>query len=556
MSIKGAVSQLMRLPAGRRFERATWQPEAAQWSKLQQILTNNAQTEFGRQHGFEKIRSVADYQKAVPIRTHEALRPWVDRMTQGEKNVLTYQDPIYYCVTSGSAGAPKPSPITPDYRDEYQTVVHAFLYYVYKEHPNAFNGNALYFNGSAEKGKMPSGVPYGTMSGFNSKNLPPLLKKFYAVPYEAMTLEDSASRYFSVALLALAKPVSMMLAITASPLILFGQTLQNESEKLIKHLHDGTLPADIVLTESERKLITSLQKPHPKRARELSALLERTGKLDPKAIWPLLDLMVCWKSSTAGSLLPELESRFPGVTVRDAIYSATEGWCNVPYSDKVLGGPLAVHAHFYEFIDAEDERPDAPVKLVQDLQPGRQYRILYTTSGGMYRYDIGDILQVSHLYHNTPSVYFARKTGQFSNLVGERLDAEQVVTALNQASQTHNTLLPFYALVPDPAGYPPHYRLYLELPADSPDSAALGQQLATAVDAALQANNAEYRAKRNDRQLAPPVPWLLPSGSLLRWRAARVKQGADEAQIKPPGLILDPAALDFLEPRELTHPEA
>lgn len=541
MSLKGAVSQLLRLPAGRRFEKATWQPAQAQWRKLEEILRRNAQTEFGREHGFAGIRSVADYQRAVPIRSHEQLRPWVERMVKGEKNVLTYQDPIYYCVTSGSAGAPKPSPITPDYRDEYQSVVHAFLYYVYQEHPRAFDGNALYFNGSAEKGRMPDGSPYGTMSGFNSKNLPPLLKKFYAVPYEAMTIEDAASRYFCVALLALAKPVTMMIAITAGPMLRFAETLETQAGELLHHLSAGSLPDWLVLADWERELVTGLQKPQPERAKALQALLAREGKLNPSSVWPGLDLMVCWKSSTAGSLIPELQRRFAGITVRDAIYSATEGWCNVPYTDKVIGGPLAVHAHFYEFIAAEDDGPEPVIHLAQDLVAGKQYRILYTTSGGMYRYDIGDILQVSHYYHNTPSVYFARKTGQFGNLLGERLDAEQAVNAVDAAARAIGTRPPLYALVPDPETSPPSYRLYLEI-----DTEALARRFTAETDAALQAGNAEYRAKRVDGQLAPPIPWLLPPGSLGKWQQLRIENGADEAQLKPPGLQNEPGLLGQL----------
>lgn len=541
MSFKGALSQLLRLPTGLRFEKALQQPEQAQWRKLQQILKNNANTAFGREHGFANIHSVADYQQAVPIRPHEGFLPWLEPMLQGEANQLTYQDPIYYCVTSGTAGAPKPSPITPDYRDEYQRVVHAFLYYTYKEHPQAFDGKVLYFNGSAEKGKTPAGVDTGTMSGFNSKNLPPLLKRFYAVPYEGMLIADPESRYFCVALLALAQPVSMMIAITAAPLLRFAQTLQAQAGPLLDHLEKGTLPDSLVLTASERELVLGLHKAAPARARELRQLLERESWLNPQKVWQKLELLVCWKSSTAGSLLPELEKAFPGLTVRDAVYSATEGWCNVPYTDKLIGGPLAVHAHFYEFIEAEKA---GPVLLAHQLEVGKQYRILYTTSGGMYRYDIGDILQVTHYYRNTPSVYFARKQGQFGNLMGERLDAEQGVNAITAVSNARQISAPFYFLLPDSSAFPPHYRLYLDL---QHDQAAFADE----VDAYLQAHNSEYKAKRSDGQLGPLVPWQLPADSLTLWRERRLAAGADEAQLKPPGLISDPQAMLGLEAQPL-----
>ena len=540
MSIKGAIAQVLRLPAGRRFEQATWKPQAAQWRKLQEILKNNAQTEFGRQHHFAKIGSVKEYQEAVPIRNYDGFRPWIDRMLQGEINLLTYQEPIYYCVTSGSSGTPKPSPITPDYRDEYQSVVHAFLYYLYKEHPKAFNAKALYFNGSAQKSVSPSGVDCGTMSGFNSKNLPPLLKRFYAVPYEGMIIHNTEARYFCAALLALAQPISMMIAITPSPLIMMCQVINQDAERLLKHLADGSLPEDLVLSSEERTLIECLHQAQPERARQLDKLLERDGALSAPKIWPDLDLLVCWKSSTAGSLIPELEKHIPGITIRDAVYSATEGWCNVPYTDACIGGPLAVQAHFYEFIEVGG---DESVKEVHELEAGKQYRIIYTTSGGMYRYDIGDVLQVSHFYHNTPSVFFVRKTQQASNLSGEQLTAEQVINAVTAISQQHNLIIPFYVLVPQPESYPPHYDFYVELPQESGFQAA---EICQELDQFLRQNNAEYTNSRNSGQLAAPQAIGLAPGSFQLWREQKMAAGADDAQIKPPVLLLTDESLKDL----------
>lgn len=544
MSVKGAISQLLRWRTGRSFEQATWKPQEAQWKKLQQILRNNAQTEFGRQHGFDKIRSVKDYQAAVPIRDYEALRPWMERVLAGEQNVLTYQNPIYFCLTSsGVVGKPKPSPVTPDYRQEYQSVVHAFLYYTYREHPQAFDGQVLYFNGSADKGKAPSGVTLGSMSGFNSKNLPPLLKRFYAVPYEAMVLEEIHAHHFCIALLALPKNVSMMLAITASPMIMLARSLNQNAEALLKHLHDGSLPSDLSLKPEERKLIQSLHRAHPERARELGKVLEKSGQLSPKQVWPNLEVLVCWKSSTAGSLIPELERAYPGVTTRDAIYSATEGWCNVPYTDACLGGPLAIQAHFYEFIEAGKDENTAPVLQVHELEADKQYQILYTTSGGMYRYKIGDILQVSHFYHKTPSVYFARKDQQFSNMVTECLAADQVVEAARRISQTQNVVFPFYVMVPNAASYPPHYELYLEL---EPQDQERATELATALDQAIQEVNPDYGKVRVSGELGETQLIALAPGAFGVWRQSRVAVGAEDAQIKPPGLMQDGASLGIL----------
>ena len=83
------------------------------------------------------------------------------------------------------------------------------------------------------------------------------------------------------------------------------------------------------------------------------------------------------------------------------------------------------------------------------------------------------------------------------------------------------------------------------------DSEALARRFAAETDQALQAGNAEYRAKRADGQLGAPVPWLLAPGSLARWQLLRIAAGADEAQLKPPGLQNEPGLLAELAARAL-----
>ncbi len=556
MALKGLISQAMRLPTGLRFDRATWQPQQNQWRKLKQILKNNAQTEFGQQHQFEQIKSVAEFQQAVPIRDYADFQPWLERMTAGEKNLLTYQDPIYYCRTSGTSGEPKITPITPDYRQEYQEVVHAFLYYLYQEHPAAFNGQAIYYHGAADYLQVADGTFAGSMSGFNSKNLPPLLQKFYAAPYGVMVIADMPSRHFCVALLSIVKNITLMIAVTPTPLTALAQSIKQNAAELIKSLDTGQLPDWLQLSDSESQLMQSLHQAHPKRAEKLQALLTEHGSLETGTVWPDLELLVCWKSSTAGSQVPLLAQAYPGVQIRDAIYSASEGWCNVPYTDQAIGGPLAIRAHFYEFIEMKSE-PDDPesanppqLKLAHELEVGKDYRILITSSGGLYRYDLGDILHVSHYYHQTPVVYFVQKVNQFSSLITEMISEEQVIRAMQQVLQAAQIQVPFYALVPDPTVQPPQYRLYLELGLKLQNEAQtkiksveIAKQLAQALDQALADVNFLYAGFRQHGDLAEMRPCLLAAGAYQHWLANKVAAGSDPAQIKPPVLLLDGSSL-------------
>ena len=109
-----AVSQLLALKgrwSWRRFEHTAEHPEEVQRDLLQRILKSNQDTAYGRQHGFSRMNSVQDYQDGVPVGDYEAFRSWVDRLKEGERRVLTSEDPYLFALTSGTAGQPKFIPV-------------------------------------------------------------------------------------------------------------------------------------------------------------------------------------------------------------------------------------------------------------------------------------------------------------------------------------------------------------------------------------------------------------------------------------------------------------
>lgn len=545
MSLLGTISQLLRLRHAKSFESATKNPREAQWKKLKTILNQNANTEFGKTYNFSGINSPEEYQKSVPVLLHKDLKPFLDRMVNGEKNVLTFEEPIYYGITTGSSGTPKLTPITPSYRDEYQGVVHSFLYHVYKDHPKAFSGKVLYFIGSAEKGRTPAGIPYGTMSGFNFVNLPNLVKKFYAVPYELTAINDAHARFYSMVLLSLPQNITMMIGITGAPIIAFIKTLKSEAKNLINDLRKGTLREDINLTPSERKIVTERHKANSQLADRLDSLLSKSGELKTTEVWSNLDLNICWKGSNAGGFIKELSSLLDNrIPIRDAIYSATEGWANIPYADNVIGGPLALNAHFYEFVE-EEAKDNSKVLLIDQLEVGKKYRILFTTSAGMYRYDIGDIMEVTEMYNNTPCVKFIRKTGQTCNIAGELLTEYHITEAVMNASDNFNIVIPFYSMLPVQESFPPYYSMLVEFQEDT-DTEKL-KEIARYIDKEICTINCDYKSLRDDNELGPVSLKLVGKGSMDIYRKQQVKMGADEAQVKPLVLALDMKRLSDLE---------
>ncbi|HIA53340.1 MAG TPA: hypothetical protein EYN91_14840, partial [Candidatus Melainabacteria bacterium] len=190
---------------------------------------------------------------------------------------------------------------------------------------------------------------------------------------------------------------------------------------------------------------------------------------------------------------------------------------------------LSIRSHFFEFVAVEDwESGNKKALLCHELEVGREYYILFTTSGGLYRYHINDIVKVVGWYNRTPLIEFLHKGGNISSFTGEKLTESQVTDAMLAAQKELNFKARFFTLIPvfRPE---PHYELYLEF-----DGPAISDEtlLASAFDRHLSRLNIEYEAKRESHRLADIKVVRLPADSYERLRKELVGQGVPDAQIK------------------------
>jgi hypothetical protein len=534
------IQHLLRLwlkfSAANRFDDATWQPLAAQQARLLEIVQRNRDTAYGKAHDFARVRSIADFQAAVPPNTYESLSPYIERMLEGESNVLTADRPLMFATTSGTTGRAKYIPVTPSYLQEYSHGIHVHTYRLFTDLPDVLEGRALVSSSSDVEGHTPGGTPYGAISGYLTRTQPSFIRHFYVLPYEICKIKQVDAKYYLTLRHALPADVRLIATPNPSSLLLLADKMTAYADELIYDLQHGTLNPAFVPDDAPPRLGARLTA-DPQRAAELAAILRRTGRLVPKDVWPNLRAISCWKGGTMPLYLRRLPDLFGESPVRDLGYMASEGRGATPLVNSGAGGVLNLTSHFFEFVPQEQYGdPNAEFLTCDQLESNREYYVYFTTSAGIYRYDICDMLRVVDFYRNTPVVQFVRKGQGITSLTGEKLTESQVTAALLQVVDREPTGVQHFTACPEMADVP-YYALYVET-ADDVDREQL-RRFGRGVDRALCMLNMEYEAKRESQRLGPPVVKRVAAGSYQALRQRRVAEGAPEAQVKIPQLSPD-----------------
>ncbi len=537
-----ALGQLSRTRYAASFSLSTENPERTQRNKLADILARNRGTEYGKKYRFGETRTPREYARRVPLMTAADLEPYVSLEMDGERNLLTAEAPVSYVRTTGSTGAPKHIPITPSYRAELQRTMHVALWHLYARFPEAFLSKALYFVGSRRVDKARDGNDVGTMSGLHFTELPPLVRAVYAWPYELSEVKDLKTRsYLALWLASLGDP-SLIADTFPSPIVYLLRDLSAHAAELADDVRSGRLPPWLKLEPEQRAVFERFVSPRPDVAERLERAAGAPEEQKVAEAWPSLSLVSCWTTAAAAIYLPELRRRVGNVPIRDAIYSACEGWCAIPIGDEEPGGALAIESVYFEFIPEEAfERGSRDTLAAWELENGRRYFIVLTTSAGLYRYLLGDIVEVCGFHNATPRIRFVRRRGATSNLAGEKLEEGHVNHAVGAALRALGLDATFFALAPDLSGPTPGYTLYFE-PA-RPLSPAQAEALRSRVDEALGHASFDYGRLRAAAQLAPLSLRLLEPGSYDAHRQLQVAAGSAESQLKTAHLVTDASML-------------
>ncbi len=457
----------------RRFVENAAQGAEIQQKLLRHVLKTNAPTTFGRKYSFEQLGNVAEFQDAVPVHTYEDLRPAIERQAKTGSLELTLEPPVFYTQTSGTTAKPKIIPVTQSAIQRYQRDQRLAAAGQFLAAPALFNGKVLAITSAAVEGNLSSGIPYGSMSGLLYKSLPWILRRKYVA--SASDISDYQARYQQIAKLA----------------------------------------------QAERN-VSAIATANPSTILKLLQVMERDTFAE---LWPNLSAVVTWTAGSCGVLLPRLQAALPPTTrLIELGYLSSEfrGSLTIDGDNSSL---LTYHENFYEFVKREAwENGQLQFLTMENLKVGQQYYIFATTQQGLYRYAIDDIVEVTGYEQAVPTIRFVQKGKGITNLTGEKLYESQLVTAINQLSEAHQTSAAFYLMLGNPKTLA--YTLYLDAPTP------LVETMQQEIDARLSAQNIEFAAKRESDRLRPTVVKPVRSGCFEAFKQHCLAKGQREAQFK------------------------
>ena len=476
------------------YRRALQSPEAEQRGLLLRTLRANADTAFGRAHGFAQVRTPSEYQSRVPLSRHEEYRPWLERVARGERGVLTGAPVVALQPSGGTSGGSKAIPYTRALQGELRRAIAPWVFDLHRSRPGLALGASYWSITPALQGRAvgASAVRVGFeedseyLGGFWRRLLGPTL----AVPADVRHVRDAESfRYVTLLFLLRRGDLRLVSVWHPSFLTLLLDALPRHWDALVRDVGRATLRPPAALAPELQARLGARLCPDPGRA----AALRRCAPDEPTRIWPQLRLVSCWGDGHAALHLAELRRRLPGVEIQPKGLLATEACVTLPFAGAT---PLAVRSHFFEFLAGER------AWLAHELEPGGIYSVVVTTGGGLYRYRLEDRVRVEGFVGRTPSLRFLGKEDHVSDLCGEKLNEGFVAEVLRGLFDALGLNPRFALLAPELSPAPPAYALYLELDAEPPPT------LAALLEQRLQASP-DYRYCAALGQLAPArVAWV------------------------------------------------
>lgn len=444
-------------------------------------LVGTAQfTEYGKKYGFEKINSIADFKKHVPINDYDTLKPYIHRILEGEQNLLWPSLITWFAKSSGTTSdKSKFIPISKEALDDnhYKSGKDVLTLYL-KQNPQSgmLSGKCLTIGGSHQINQMNADSFFGDLSAVMLQNMPGYAQ-LIRTPDLSIALMDEWEQKIE------------MIAHT---------TIQENVTNIA-----GVPTWTIVL---------------------IKRIMEIAGTKNLLDVWPNLELYIHGGVSFK-PYRKQFEEFIPSASMHYMeTYNASEGFF-AAQDDLTQEGMLLFlnHGIFYEFMPMEEYGKEHPQTLsLKEVELNKNYGIIISTNTGLWRYQVGDTIQFTSL--NPFRIRVSGRLKHFINAFGEELIIDNSDHAISEASKETGAIVNDYTAAPvymtgDSNGAHEWIIEFEHLPVPLEDFVAI-------MDKELQKVNSDYEAKRHkDIALRMPIVHRMPKDGFKRWLKDKGKLG-------------------------------
>jgi len=478
----------------RRASLARENAAAMQTAQLLRLIARAQNTRFGRDHEFSRLRSVADFQRAVPLRRYEEMWSQYWQVPFPNLNDTSWPGIIrLFAATSGTtSGASKYIPVSAamrraNLRAAFEVIVH---HLAHRPHSTVLGGRTFMLGGSTALRKLAPGVFSGDLSGIALKRVPWPLRP-YVFPPSTIAAELDWDR--KIEGIVRAAPSADIRTISGTPPWLL-------------------------------------------------RLFEQQG-VDAHAAYPHLELLV-HGGVNFGPYRQRFEQFLGGGAELREVYAASEGFIALQDEAAEAGLRLVTdNGLFFEFVALDELNQPAPARhTLADAEMGVDYALVLSSCAGLWAYVIGDTVRL--VSRHPPRIVITGRASYYMSAFGEHLAGGEIERAVSIATGTISAAVTDFAMgamIPEAPGEIPRHCYVVEFSA-RPMPEAL-ETFAKTIDTLLRRSNDDYAHYRSDGRIAPPLIVAVRPGTFAAWMKARGRLGG---QNKVPRVINDTATFSGL----------
>jgi hypothetical protein len=447
-------------------------------TKLNEIIRAHKNTAFGKDHGYESIKTPEQFSERVPLYDYYSMSPYFERVKENPTLPIITADPIvWYVQSSGSTGHPKALPISKagmaDYTAGSSLLTWAFINAA-KEHAKIFDGTLLTFAAPARLGEI-NGVPLGYMTGIAREMIANRLLKGLVKPgEEVFNMTDISEKLWAYAKYAVQENITGLAGITTLALS-FVRKMQNEYGPALLQEFRGT-----------------------KHEAKIRNALNDDGTLDLSKLWPNLVLLGA-TGIDSDPYKSWIKDTLPSAFLMDN-YAGSEGLYGTTLQPNVDNGiQLLPNTNYFEFIPEREIGKENPTVIpLSEVKKGHRYEMVVTNLLGYTRYRIGDMLTI--LDTDPYSVHRIGRKGRVVNLAGEKLSDAHVNNGIAAACRATDARLADYTVLGTIENSRAHYVISVMLQ----NNISL-EEFARAFDESVSAANGEFKHSLEFGALDPSV---------------------------------------------------